>query len=388
MNTLHDIQSVRWFRSAPVSPGFESGNVDAEKGLIRDVVMVQEGPAKGHGVHLDEEFISAIVAYDQKHFSNIGLKARFGHPSASSETMGTQMGVFSNFRKRRRDGKMQAIADMQLLDAAEQSPTHPGMKSWVLSMAQERPDFIMSSIVFRGSGFYQRKANGHKKRIEEREDLDESQPVFAEFDADNGAEHFYTDLVEQGAATESLFSTKANPDFFVSRAHEFLDENPDLLQFVKDNPQRVQFFLQRLGISISQPTHKKMSKFSLSAWLFGEQQEAEPTKEDLDTLKNELSAAKASFTALQGEKETLENRVKELSAQVDTLQTNLTALKTEAEALRADAAAKADEIAALKAEPAATHTGAPTEPAALSEKPYLQNPIYLRAKKMAAAGAV
>lgn len=384
MNSLNDFQSVRWLRSAPVSPEFDPQKVDAESGIIRDVVMVEEGPAKGHGVHLDREFIEALVAYDQKYFSAIGLKARFGHPSASSETMGTQLGIYSNFRKRTHKGKMQEIADLQLLEAAEISPTHPGMKSWVIQMAQERPDFIMSSIVFSGSGEYQRKPNGHKHRLEP--DLDwggyhnykkEYGDIFVEFDETQGAAHYYTDLVEQGAATDSLFSTAANPHLFVSRAHQFLDDNPDLLAFVKQHPDKVQAFLSRLGISISQPQQKKMSKFSLTDWLLGKTQDADPTAEDLETLKTELSAVRGKYTALQTEKDALENRVEELSAGVNTLQATVAQYKSELETLRTDLAAKNAEIEALKSEGADDHSGGDSAGGSGSAavRAYMRNPI-------------
>lgn len=128
-----------------------------------------------------------------------------------------------------------------------------------------------------------------------------------------------------------------------------------------------------------------MSKFSLLKWLSGEQQEAEPAVEDLDTLRAELSAAKASMTTLQTAKDALDNRVKEFETQVASLQANVAQLEKDAKALKADLDAKVAEIAALKSEPADVHTGADTEPgssSALSDKPYLKNPIYLKALAM------
>jgi hypothetical protein len=383
-------QETRWLRSRPTAAGFAPEKVDAEKGILRDVVMVEEGEAKGHGVLLDEDFIRDLTEYDLRTFSNRGLKARFGHPSASNDTMGTQMGIFKNFRTRRTSGKLQSIADLHLLEAADESPTHPGMRAWMLKMATERPDFVMMSIVFRAGGYFQKKANGHKVYIANEWSADPNLgDVFVEFGAEG--EHFYTDAVEQGAATDNLFGTKVNPDFFVSRAHQWLDDNPDILQFVKDNPQRVQFFLQRLGISIQhQPQQKKMSKFSLWKWLNGEAQEGEPTTADLDTLQTELADAKAAVTAFQSglaeterQKEALENRVKEFESEVASLQANVAQLKTEAETLKADATAKAAEIERLKAEPAAGHTAGETEPPSNEAlRPYELNPIYQKALAM------
>src|SRR6056297_1264539 len=106
-------QPVRWLKSQPVILSFEEGQIDADNGIITDVVMCQAGPAKGHGWHLEESFVEQLVAYDQKHYSEgNGLKARFGHPALSDTTMGSQMGYFKNYRFQ--DGK--AIADLHLLN--------------------------------------------------------------------------------------------------------------------------------------------------------------------------------------------------------------------------------------------------------------------------------
>lgn len=343
--------------------------------------MVQEGEAKGHGVHLESEFVEAIVRYDKANFSNIGLKARFGHPSASSETMGTQMGVFHNFRKREKDGKMQAIADLHLLEAADESPTHPGMRSWVLKMAKERPDFIMSSIVFARSGFYQRKANGHRVLVEQDGwgqpiGFDpELGPVFVEFDAEKGASHFYTDLVESGAATDQLFGTRANPDLFVSRAHQFLDDNPDLKRFIQQHPDKVAAFLARLGITVQHS--KKMSKTtSLMDWLFGKSEDQpEPTAEELAALKTQLGDAKGQIDA----------RMTALQNQIDEFKTQVAALKADAEQLRADIEAHKAEIAELKKQPGAVLTAGEGNPPAPTpkERAYQTDPVTQRAQRFA-----
>lgn len=373
-----EFHTDRWFRSQPVAGEYDPAGIDAEQGILHDVVMVQEGPAKGHGVYLEAEFVSDIIAYDQRHFKTAGLKARFGHPSASSETMGTQMGVFKNFRTREQNGLLQGIADLHLLDAADQSPTHPGMRSWMLQMAQERPDFVMSSIVFQFSNYYQRTPAGKKHRLEISNDPWEGQSftnykeewgnVYVEFGSDG--RHFYTDLVESGAATESLFGTQANPHFFVSKAHEWLDEHPDILEFVKNNPTAFHRFLKRLGIS--QPEPRSNMAFNIIKWLSGEPQEATPQLEDLEELRTQLSSVKEAFAQKVAEKEALDSRVELLTAQVDAFQANVEALKNEVEQLKADLATKTAEIEKLKATPAADHTGGPS--GAYQRDPVVSNP--------------
>lgn len=347
IQTLHH---VRRFRSQPV--GLAGGRIDVEAGIIHDVVMVEEGPAKGHGVHLDADFVENLVDYDRANFAERGVKARLGHPDMCSNAQGTQLGYFRNIRKRKQGDKMQAIGDLHLLDAADLSPNRPNARAWALQMAAEAPDFFMSSIVFVGSGYYQRKGNNHKKPVLAEADYDAELPLFVEFDAEKGAAHFNTDLVEDGAATSSLFSTGANPHLFVSRVHEFLDENPEVFQFAQANPDRVQELLLRLGIAHTTPpapAHKKMSKFSLMKWLSGEPQEADPTPDDLTQLRSELSTVKDSLTALTAQVSDLTTERDALAAQVSDLTTQLSAAQAE--------------VMRLGALPAAPPTGGDTPPA-------------------------
>ena len=258
--------NVRWLKSQPYTLNLQKEQIDKEKGIIHDVVMCEAGPAKGHGVHLEQEFIEALVAYDNEHFSETGLKARFGHPSMSDTTMGTQMGVFKNFRVR----DSQAIADLHVLESANLSPTKPGMKDWIFSMAEERPDFVMMSIVFKDDGYYQYDEEGEKV-TPEFDDKD----VFVNF-----GEHFYTDAVEQGAATDSLFSADFNKDKFAVQAVEFLQKHVEIHEFLKANPEKLTEFAEKAGISLSNAEPIPTEKFKgLKEWLFGASEKVEPTPE-------------------------------------------------------------------------------------------------------------
>jgi hypothetical protein len=190
----------------------------------------------------------------------------------------------------------------------------------VLQMAAEAPDFLMSSIVFQASGYYQRKANGHKKPLLAETDYDASLPVYVEFDAETGAAHYNTDLVEDGAATSSLFGTEANRRLFAVRAHEWLDQNPDIQKFITENPEKVQEFLLRLGLS----KRKNMENFSWKKWLFGES-DAEPDAEALAALRAELESAKSAIVALKADKDGLstENAGLQASLQAPVAGTSL-----------------------------------------------------------------
>lgn len=369
-NNLHDI---RWLRSLPIPGAFASDKIDAEAGILRDVVMVQEGEAKGHGVHLESEFIRNLVAYDNATFGDRGVKARFGHPNASSETMGTQMGVFKNIRERKQDGKMQAIGDLHLMDSAEVSPTHPGMKSWMLKMAQENPEFVMSSIVFQASGYYQKKANGHKVPLKSDPNPDMG-PVFVDFNAEAGAAHLYTDIVEEGAATVSLFSNQVNGHLFVAQADQFLYDHPELKAFIQANPDKVTAFFGSLGISLKPATPATKPKhnmaFNLFSWLSGESQ---ATEADLDTIRTDLSTAQSQVTALAAARVAAENRANELEQGNTALQSAVGELETQLSTATA-------RIAELEALAAAEHTGGGGNPGggASGEKSYHKHPLTKR----------
>lgn len=248
---------TRWFKSDRVT--FAGvGKVDAETGVIHDVIMCQVGEAKGHGIHLEQSFIEEGIAYANKHHKKIGMKSRFGHPAMSNDALGTEMGRFKNFRVV--NDKM--VADLHLLESSNLSPTHPGIKDWMLSMAGEDPSAIMCSIVFSIKSFYQRNEENEKFEIEWKSDGWDGQWVSKDkkntFDPNDKIyvslkELMFCDIVDEGAATESLLSAQFNSDKFAVVATEFLNENPKIDQFIKDNPQKLMEFLgQRFGIKLEE----------------------------------------------------------------------------------------------------------------------------------------
>lgn len=364
-----ELQNIRWMKSRPLPLEFDASRIDIEAGILYDVVMAEEGEAKGHGVHLEAEFIDDLVAYDVKHFSKRGLKSRFGHPGASDDTLGTQMGYFFNFRSRKKSGKMQAIADLHLLDAADLSPTKPNMKQWVMAMAEEAPDFLMMSIVFRPGRYYQWGKNSKKKYVWEYvitkdESGDEyakwvsSDPalgkVFVEFGAKG--EHFYTDGVEAGAATNALFSREINPHLYVAQADEFLHDHPHIKSFMQQHPDKVAAFLATIGVHINlkmaqeTPPKTLLQKF-LSAF----------SAEDEQAFRQEIFA-------LQTAKDAADKRVEQLTAQVDSLQTTVNELKTAADNHATELAKRDARITELEGLAADVPTGGPVPPNGTDKK--------------------
>jgi hypothetical protein len=349
----NEVTEKRWFKSTPHIAVGDGSRIDAENGIIRRVVLASVGEAKGHGVSLEQEFIDDLVKYGQRNFSKTGLKARFGHPSMSNETMGTQLGYFKNFEV---DGE-NAVADLHLLDAANESPTHPGMKNWVLKMAAEKPDHIMSSIVFQPGGYYQRELESRKKRKMKSSDMfhgrfdnyDESLgPVFVEL-----ADLYFTDLVEDGAATDNLFSTQFNSEKYAVQVAEFLRENPHLQSFLKENPDKVLDFLAKIGVDHFSLKKPKTAMKTLAD--FFQKKVEKPVETDETEFDKQFAAANAEMLAL--------------NQKVNDLTTSLAAEKQKVADLTTELANANTKIAELSKEPAgelpsgATETEAP-KPAA------------------------
>lgn len=308
--TPEQLIEITELRSLPIVIEFAKANVDVENGILRDVVMVQEGEASGHGVNLEAEFIADLVAYDNRVFGSDGVKARFGHVFGSA-AMGAQLGYFRNVRKRDKNGKMQAIGDLQLLKSADKSPTYPGLYTYVLELSQEAPDFIMSSIVFKAGRYYQRKANKQKKYIwEYAEHKEDGTPrwdswvssdpalgkVFVEFGPKG--EHYYTDLVDDGAATENLFHH--NPATPAKSKPKQMNSLKELL-FGKEKPTEE----TALSPEQVQELRDKLSQVETAL---------SDVQNKFTALQDALEAQKKALAAKTSELEAAQDRVKELEA--------------------------------------------------------------------------
>lgn len=318
----------------------ESTNVDKEAGIISNVILCQVGPAKGHGVHLEQEFIDAGIAYAQKHWAKVGLKSRFGHPNMSNDALGTECGRFRNFRVE--EDKM--VADLHLYDSANLSPTHPGMKDWLLSMAAEDPNAIMCSIVFTPDHYYVKNEEGEKLKLKyndrrERWETEDGESL-------GNYDKFYvalrelqaTDIVDEGAATEKLFSAIVNKDKFAVIATEFFDQHPEVLQFLKDNPDKFPQFVEVYDSyrqKKEEATNKSfMKKILLSCTaLLAALKFSGKTEEEMPE----------SLTAEQVQQ--LNSRMTELETELSTATSELSGLKEEKEQWSKDKAALETKLA-------------------------------------------
>lgn len=208
----------RYFLSEPIYHA-PVNQIDRDHGIIRGVTVAQQGPARGHGGEIDKTFLLQLV--DQANASKAGIKARFGHPNMCSTALGTYLGRFHNYSF---NGES-VTADLHLDPSSKTSP-NGNLFDYVLSMAETNPDMFGASIAFESDAFHtaEIESEGTKKTV--------NYFRLKELRA--------TDIVDDPAATNGLFSTETLP----GQATAFLDQNPELTELIFSKPDSVIEFLQ------------------------------------------------------------------------------------------------------------------------------------------------
>lgn len=191
---------------------------NGDKMVLRNVRIVEEGEARGHGVWMDKDFIEKTVSLAKGR----RIKCRFGHPGMCSESFGTYLGYYDNFRVMQGDAGTYAIADLNLSKAANKSPNGK-LSEYIQELANEAPDMFGNSIVFSNSEIFYKTDKGinvYKIWVEDEEDWSSKWVTKDGKDYDETAHGVidekkrYTDivafhdsdLVDEPAATSSLFS--------------------------------------------------------------------------------------------------------------------------------------------------------------------------------------
>ena len=329
-------KSERVSLAASVAAG---ANVDPEARIITDVILCQVGEAKGHGVHLEQSFIDAGIAYATKHHSKVGMKCRFGHPAMSNDALGTEVGRYHNFKVV--DDKM--VADLHIYKSANLSPTHPGAGDWILSMAAEDPSAIMTSIVFVPGRHYQYDADSEKIYVWEYDKEGNWIPSNPKMKTYVELKELWgNDLVDEGAATDKLFSAIANPDKFAVIATQFLDEHPKIAEWLGTHPEKLEGFLSKYQSLKSNNTTPMKIKFQ-KAWAFAlaffgladtkEEDLPEVTADHVEKLSAECTRLSTELAQATKDKEAFE-------AQVESLGTEITGLKKDKTDLEASVASE------------------------------------------------
>jgi len=220
------MSEARWFRSSPVFDTVPEV-IDSDKGIMRGVAIVREGEAKGHGVHLDSDFVADVVRLGND--KENGVKMRFGHPTMSGNALGTFLGRAKNFRV---DGEI-ARADMFLSQEAKDTP-NGNLWKYTIAHARNSPDMFGASIVFTRGDRFQKDDDGNRVDTSDRD-----KKTFVSIEKLHGA-----DMVDSPAATDGVFSAFSR-DSFAGTVTDFLDQHPEVFDLVRQNPDVLTGFMAR-----------------------------------------------------------------------------------------------------------------------------------------------
>ena len=216
-------------------------SIDKENGIIKNVLVVSEGEAKGHNLFLNQEFLDKTALLGNENTK--GIKARFGHPNMCSTALGTYIGRYKNFQKQGSN----VIADLYLDKSAKISP-NGNLYDYILELAATNPDMFGSSIAF---------------KCGKTTTLSVKDPATNEILPRNYAtiELLHAvDLVDEPAATNGLFAQFHANDWAFT-ATSFLNENPNLLNALSNNPFLFTEFLTKYLNNNNMPIPEEFKKF-------------------------------------------------------------------------------------------------------------------------------
>ena len=190
---------------------FTVSHIDEEKGILYKVIVATAGKVKSYAEFIDSETLHQISALGNSKPN--GVKARFGHPNMCSSAFGTYIGRFKNFQVE----NLSVFADLHLDSVCKESPSG-NLYDYIMRMARNNPDMFGASIAFVPA---------------EPEITDDEYP------STRVLELLATDLVDDPAATNSLFSV----DSFAYQATTFLDNNPAIALLIAQKPDIILEFM-------------------------------------------------------------------------------------------------------------------------------------------------
>ncbi len=196
--------------STPPIP-FSVFQVDEANGILHRVVVAQAGKVKSYFEVIDATTLDQIMMLGNAREK--GVKARFGHPNMCSSSFGTYIGRFRNFKLENES----VHADLHLDDICKDSPSG-NLYDYIIKMAKNNPDMFGASIAF---------VPGKPESTD------------AEFPSTRIEELLATDLVDDPAATNSLFAV----DAFAFQATTFLDSNPGIASLIASKPETIIEFM-------------------------------------------------------------------------------------------------------------------------------------------------
>ena len=305
----------RYFSSDVIfNSSFES--IEPDKGIIKGVKICSEGEVRGHGVYSNPKFIRDVTRLGKEH--GPGVKARFGHPNMCATALGTYIGRYKNYRTQIEEAegfpenkRHHSVADLYLDQTAKNLPKLGNAWDYVMQLASTSPDMFGNSIVFTPG-----ESEFVKIKQEDGSELKREEVSIEALHA--------TDLVDEPAATEGLYSKFAEEDMAM-QVTLFLDQHPEVYDLAVNHPDIVETFMNKYE-------NYKLKKVEMS-------EKSKDARTFFDKIKDAFASA---FKVEEGEEPVIPQEVTDRMAEFDI---KLTELETENESLSSDLEAVKGEIA-------------------------------------------
>lgn len=237
--------SKEHFKSLPLFENHQA-NVDRENGIIKNIVIVQEGLDKDD-CYFTKEFLQELMENAQSQTN--GVKSRFGHPNMCKTTLGTFIGRYKDFSIIEEEGKQKLIANLHLDEITKKTQVEgQGISyfDYIMDMSENNSDMFGNSIHYHSDYDLEEDPSGQV-----------TYPVIIYKDLKS----FYaSDLVDTPCATDNLF--KSSEDFGV-QVTSFLDANPQIFDLVKEKPELIENFMKRYE-NYNKEKKSKKSNFKMS----------------------------------------------------------------------------------------------------------------------------
>lgn len=193
--------------------------VDREKKVLRGYVVMQLGLLKDRPGEADQATLDKLVELGNARKQ--GVKARFAHPTECADGLGKYLGRSKDFFLSEvvtRDGKTVPCvrADLHFDPTALDTPPQGGkpLAVYTMDLAESDPDAVSSSIVVRFKREFRVEPDGTRKKNEKGEELP---PLLRPLAL------FASDVVDEGAAVDGLFSAADLPNGHLWEAESLLD---------------------------------------------------------------------------------------------------------------------------------------------------------------------
>lgn len=298
------------------------GAVDMEARTISRVKVMSKGEIKDYrGWFIDDKWLDEMTAFAKKQKN--GVLCNFDH---NYNNLGKRVGRMSNFEREGDD----VFADLSIFKAADIAPGMKDMGIYVLTMATEDSEAMMMSV--RANYKYEYQLSGSKEIIVNYYDDDmgwvsanpDLGPVMVRF-----KDLRSVDIVGEGAATDSLFSTA---DDLLTQFNKIINQ-PGFGQILADHHQDFgvlnQFYNKKRGSLLA-------SIKSLIGLDTAEKPDLitnENTDIDMEMDIKEFQAAQQEIATLKTENDALKASNADLSTKVSKVETDFSAALARIEAL-------------------------------------------------------